>query len=470
MRGYAEPCRRDLLDGTAPAVPVCFALIAYRVFAAFARVRSAADAVHGNRQRFVRFPADRAERHRAGGEPLDNLAGRFHFFNRDGRSRFEFQQAAQSCQMAARIVGGSGKLLKCGKALCKFYIVQIRQIAVVILDFGFWILDRVLFFVSLLPACGTNGVLQFLHRFRVIHMVFAAAPPLILPPGIQIQIAGDMLRRIREGMARQGLPLQNVQSDAAQSGRRSGQVLFDEFRPQPNRLENLCAAVRLQRGDAHFGERFQQALADGLDEILFCFFGRDFRRQQVFFHAVCQGLEGKVGIDRARAVADEQCKMHDLAHFARFHDDARLRPRSLPHQMVMYGGSGKQRGNRHGVGVYIVVGENQERTAACNRPVRRFAQSVECVFQGVGAAVGKEPHRQARGLHVMRFEVPYFFQIGIGQNGRVEPQLFGVSGRFVEQVAVFANVIGKRHHEFLAYRVNRGIGDLREQLLEVIIQ
>jgi hypothetical protein len=48
-------------------------LEAVRLLAAFAGVGLAADLVHGQRQRRVRLAADRAERHGAGGEPLDDL-------------------------------------------------------------------------------------------------------------------------------------------------------------------------------------------------------------------------------------------------------------------------------------------------------------------------------------------------------------------------------------------------------------
>ena len=53
------------------------------VFAAFAGVALAADAVHGDGEVFVRFLADRAEAHRAGDEALDDLPGRLNLFKRD---------------------------------------------------------------------------------------------------------------------------------------------------------------------------------------------------------------------------------------------------------------------------------------------------------------------------------------------------------------------------------------------------
>ncbi len=94
--GDAEAAARDLLDGAGAAVAVRVADVARRVFAPFARIAFAADAIHGDRQRFVRFLGDRAVRHGAGGEPLDDVDGRFDFFQRNRLfGRFEIQQAPQ---------------------------------------------------------------------------------------------------------------------------------------------------------------------------------------------------------------------------------------------------------------------------------------------------------------------------------------------------------------------------------------
>ena len=71
--GHAEAAGGHLLDRAAAQIAVGIGLETLLVFAALAGIRLAADAVHGDRQRLVRFLADRAERHRAGGEALDDL-------------------------------------------------------------------------------------------------------------------------------------------------------------------------------------------------------------------------------------------------------------------------------------------------------------------------------------------------------------------------------------------------------------
>ena len=73
---HAEAAGGDLLDRRALRVAVGQRLEPLGVFAAFARVALAAEAVHGDGQRFVGLGRDRAEAHRAGAEPLDDLLGR----------------------------------------------------------------------------------------------------------------------------------------------------------------------------------------------------------------------------------------------------------------------------------------------------------------------------------------------------------------------------------------------------------
>ena len=65
VAGDAEAAGGDLLDGAVLRVAVRLRRVAGRVLAALAGVALAADAVHGDGQRLVRFLADRAVGHRA---------------------------------------------------------------------------------------------------------------------------------------------------------------------------------------------------------------------------------------------------------------------------------------------------------------------------------------------------------------------------------------------------------------------
>ena len=107
----AEPAGRDLLDRRPLRVAVGQRLEPLGVFAAFARVALAAEPIHRDGQRFVRFGRDRAEAHRAGAESLHDILGRHHFVERNRaavRAGLELQQAAQCAaglRVAVRMIG-----------------------------------------------------------------------------------------------------------------------------------------------------------------------------------------------------------------------------------------------------------------------------------------------------------------------------------------------------------------------------
>src|SRR5262245_36716999 len=83
FRGHAEAARRHLLDLRAHRVAVRQRLEPVGFLAAFAGVRFAADAVHGDGKRGMRLAADRAERHGAGREALDDPLGRLDLIDGD---------------------------------------------------------------------------------------------------------------------------------------------------------------------------------------------------------------------------------------------------------------------------------------------------------------------------------------------------------------------------------------------------
>ena len=91
-----EPCRSYLLDVAVLRIAVRQRNESSRVFSTLAGVALGAQAVHRDGQRLMRFLADRAERHGAGREPLDDILRRFHFLDRNRLPQEpEFKQAAQ---------------------------------------------------------------------------------------------------------------------------------------------------------------------------------------------------------------------------------------------------------------------------------------------------------------------------------------------------------------------------------------
>src|SRR5208282_3608564 len=114
LRRYAETARGDLLDRRTHRVAVRQALEAIGLLAAFAGVRLAADAVHRDRQRGVVRARERAERHGAGREALDDQDGGLDFGERRGLAAVfgglaQTEQAANGQEMFALLVEQFGE-------------------------------------------------------------------------------------------------------------------------------------------------------------------------------------------------------------------------------------------------------------------------------------------------------------------------------------------------------------------------
>src|SRR5690606_32702015 len=154
VAGHAEPAGRHLLDRTAPLVTVVVRIEPGDALAALTGVRPGAEPVHRDRQRLVRLGGDRAVAHRAGGEPLDDLAGRFDLFDRHRRADalLEFEQTAQRGHPLALVVDEPGVLLE----------------------------DLVL--------TGAGRVLQLEHRVRVEQVVLTLPAPLVFAADLQFAV------------------------------------------------------------------------------------------------------------------------------------------------------------------------------------------------------------------------------------------------------------------------------------------
>ena len=114
FRRHAEAARGDLLDRRAHGVAIGQRLEAVGFLAAFAGVRLAADAVHGDGERRVRLARDRAERHGAGGEALDDLARRLDLLERNRLAAvflgvLDAEQAADRQQLLGLVVEQLGE-------------------------------------------------------------------------------------------------------------------------------------------------------------------------------------------------------------------------------------------------------------------------------------------------------------------------------------------------------------------------
>ncbi len=294
MARHAEPAGRDLFDGAVLRIAVGQRDVAFRVLAAFAGVAFAADAVHGDGERLMRFLADGAVAHRAGLEAFHDFLHRLDFVDGQRLLRgFEFEQAAQ------------------GAEVCRLIVDQ----------FGVFAVN--------LPATKPAGNLQLVNRLRVEQVILTAVAPLILAARVKSRPAVHLTIRERVAMTLQNFLGEDIQPNPFDARRCPGEIPVHHLAVQADGFKNLRAAITLDGRDAHFGHRLDHALHSGLDVFLDGGLVVEVDQQALADHVV-KRLKRHVRIDGAATVADEQREVMHLARFAGFEDEADPATRAMP--------------------------------------------------------------------------------------------------------------------------------------------
>ena len=433
--GHAEAAAGDLLDPAAHGIAIVERQEAFGLLAAFAGVRTAAQPVHRDGECRMRFVADRTEAHRAGAEALDDFCGGFDFLEPERLlGRLEFHQSADGQQAFVLLV------------------------------------DRTRELVVIAGVVAAHSMLQLRDRLRRPCVRLAAQAELVDPADIEHPCI-ERIVTVGLRMTQHGFFGHFGEADALDRGGRAGEIGVDEVGIEPDRVEDLGAAIGLVGRDAHLGHDLENALADRLDVVL-----ADIGRIEIGEAPgtqILERLEGDIGIDPFRTIAGERAEMVHFARFAGFDDQPGLHAQALPHQLVMHCGGGQQGGHGNAVGALAAIGQDQDVGIAQHRFGCRPAHFLERHGKAVGTGAGVPGDVDRRGaecaierdLHRTDLGKPF---IGKDRLADLEPL---VRARVApQQVGARTDHRQQAHHQFLADRVDRRIGDLREVLLEIIVQ
>ena len=254
--GHAEAAGSHLLDAR-----YFFGAVAFRVFAAFARVGIAAQAVHRHGQGFVRFGAERADRHGGAVEAFVEVFRRLHLVNRN----------------------------RC--ALCGF---QAQHIA----DGGHGaIVNRIGVKAVLAVVAAIHRSLQGVDHFGVVGMVFALRLEFEQAAGIHLFAA--LPGALAHGAQ---LVVQIGKRCALHAAGDAGETQAHNLAIEPHHFKQARAAVRRHAGNAHFRHDFVKAFVHAVAEISHHHAHRLGNRTHI--HHVRQALISQIRIHRRGAQAD----------------------------------------------------------------------------------------------------------------------------------------------------------------------
>ena len=252
--------------------------------------------------------------------------------------------------------------------------------------------------------------------------------------------------------------------------RGAGEILFHKLAVQPDGLKYLRAAIALQRGNSHLGKHFEEALVDPFDVVGERFLKRDALAQQPAEGEIFQGFNGEIGIYRAGSVTDEERIVHDFARLAGFHNQRYLSAQAFADQVVVYRGESQQAGDGRFGRVHAAIGKNEQVIAGMNRQSSAAAERIELTPEtGISIRYGKQ-RGQSGGQKISGYDAPQLFQITIGNDGLFEFEGVTMLGSFGQNVALRADVADEGHDHVFADGIHGRVGDLGEQLLEVIEQ
>ena len=320
-------------------------------------------------------------------------------------------------------------------------------------------------------AAASGGELELGDRERVEEVVFAVHPVLDAAAHAELLVVDRPPGRVRAVLAHLHLSSDDVDADAADPRGRPGEALVNEVLIEPHRLEDLGAVVALDRADPHLGDDLDNPLGYGLAVFLLGQLGR--ARDHPQPNLVVDGLERKVRVYCARAVAEQQSEVVNLARLPGFEDESDLRPRPGPDQVVVDRRDRQQGRDRGIVGVMAAIGQDDDVVAFGDRLRAAVAEFFDR-FAEPGAAVGYgEEDRQGDRLEAMWVagrKMADLLELFVREDRRGHLQLMGRLRFGLQEVSLRADRHLGGHDDLFADGVDRRVGDLGEELLEVGVE
>ena len=273
-------------------------------------------------------------------------------------------------------------------------------------------------------------------------------------------------QRIKGMIMTEGNPLLNFpDTDSADSGNRSGKIAVDHFLRKAYRLKDARRLVGLNGGNSHFrcnlhdtGEKRLVVILDGRMIILV---------QNSLVNQLGNALMGKIRVDCTGAKAKKRCNLVHISRLSGFQNNGYLCSFLRPDQMLLHGGYGKKRRHRHMVLIHAAIRQNYDVLPFRCRAVHSDVQLLQRALQRGVLVIKKRNGFRMEARLIQRADL---HQIHTGQNRMIDLQHAAVLRLFIQKVSIGTDVNRGIRDHLLTQGINRGIGNLGKQLLEIIEQ
>mmetsp|Transcript_22560 Transcript_22560/g.63332 ORF Transcript_22560/g.63332 Transcript_22560/m.63332 type:complete len:392 (-) Transcript_22560:1377-2552(-) len=323
-----------------------------------------------------------------------------------------------------------------------------------------------------IPSAQPDALVHELGHLGVVAVVLAAGP--------RLQEAEELegLELLPgEGLGPEGLVLGRdlVQGEPAHAAHRALEGRADDLVAQAVRLEDLGTLVAREQGDAHLGQDLHQALVESAAEVVLAVLQGEVRHLPTLDHVLRLGrgaplahrLEAQVRAHGRRPVAHQHGHVVGAEALRGLRDERRVGADGLVDQVVVHRARGQQRRDERPSGVEGALGPVAEHHDLAAGPDGGLHVGAQLLQRRGEPAVGV---LQAEGLGLQPVVGLDGRQLTLDHDRGGELHLVEHLLPGVEQVAAPPEAHLEAHHEALAQRVDGRVGDLREPLLEVVVQ
>ena len=260
------------------------------------------------------------------------------------------------------------------------------------------------------------------------------------------------------------------EADALNPRGSAREVAVNEALLESQNLVNLRAGVGHVGRDAHLRHDLAEHEADSLDVVLLI----GCEELCVAARHGAEGLDCKPGMDCLCAVGGKKRELVGLAGGAGLDNESGCGAEAVIYQVLMNSGGCKERRNRKALAAYMAVGDDEDVGAALygvlclsleGGKARLDAGTAPLYGVSDVELVGSEPAAGLLG------DVPDDVHLGMAQDRLLDLDSYRrVQVEAVEQVGLRSDEGDERHDHVLADRVDRRVGDLREELAEVLVE
>ncbi|GKT49344.1 uncharacterized protein ColSpa_09525 [Colletotrichum spaethianum] len=436
-RGDTEATGGNLLDGGSHGVAVGQTLRALGVLTTFTGVGLAAKSVHGNGQGGVRLHRDGTVRHGTSAETADDLGPGLDLLDGDGSAvlELEVEHTTERASLDLLVLGAG-----------------VRLVGLVVL--------------------GADGILDVGNAGGVVHVSLTTIAPVVLARLGQASDTDGVAGGETTLVEAEAVLCDGLEGGTLDTGGGALEAALDDSLIKTKSLENLGTLVRSKSRDTHLAHDLEDTTVARVLVVVDQSLVGKLLLDELLAVQLENALHREVGVDGIGTVAEEDTHVVDLTSLGSLDDNGSQGTPLVADQVVVNHTRSEQGRNGDAVLGGLAVGQDNDAVLVLDGGGGLVADVVKVAQVALGAlALGEgQVNDLDSPLRVDRGHVLDGVELGDREDGAGQQQTATLRAVHLEQVALRTDVALQRHNDRLTNGVDGRVGDLGEELTEVLVQ